>query len=414
MPRMQRTSMLLPVLNLALEPQRRHQMAHPDKTFEAIVARCRDTSDNHAVLSGEDAALLDGLRTLLRCWSQTPGVSGVGWRSAIDLVTARVNNLLTVRRIQAQSPEVRDEPIADPVFVVGLPRTATTLCHHILAASAVARSPLLWEMYYPGSVSAPAHVQAKLIKETQKRMDMTLLLSRSWPYIHPTDAQWPEETYFLSMQAVFHLSAAPLEGYREWYFEQHDRASDFRFLKEALQVLQLGRERKRWVLKHPGNLFCLEQILEVFPDAKIVWTHRDPATVIGSLCSMNETLHRIHLKRRAVDLHAMGRFWLDLLSEGVEQARATRARLARPGSFIDVKYHELNGLADRRVPELFAQLGFPWGEEDAQRTKAAVRQAAAGRGRDGTRRHEYELSNYGLTPGDVEEKFKADYLRMCN
>lgn len=408
-----RTSMLLPVLNAVMEPQRRWQSADPDKTFNAILARSRDESDNHAQLSGEDAVLLDGLRTLLRCWAQTPGLSGVGWRSATDIVAARVTNLLTVRRIQVQTPEVVDEPITDPVFVVGLPRTATTLCHHIIAASEAARSPRLWEMYYPG-LKVPAATRAKQIKATQQRLDMTLLLSRTWPYIHPTEADWPEETYFLAMQAAFHLSAAPLEGYREWYFTRHDRASDFRFLKEALQVLQYGRERRRWVLKHPGNLFCLEEILEVFPDAQIVWTHRDPATVIGSLCSMNETLHRIHLKRRAVDLRAMGRSWLDLLAWGVEEARETRVRLGSPSSFVDVKYHELTGNAHQRVPELFAHLGLRWGEADERRLRACIQRTAAGRGRDGTRRHEYQLSNYGLSPADVEEAFGSEYLRMCS
>ena len=408
-----RTSMLLPVFNAALELQRRSQSANVNKTFDSILSRARDESNNHERLTGDDTVILDGLRTLLQCWAATPGVSGVGWRSAIDTVTARVANLLTIRRIQAQTPAVLDEPITDPVFVVGLPRTATTLCHHILAEAASARAPMLWEMYYPG-LPVPPRKRVKLIQATQQRLDMTLLLSRTWDTIHPTRADWPEETYFLTMQAVFHLAAAPLEGYRDWYFQHHDRASDFRFLKEALQVLQHKRAPRRWVLKHPGNLFCMEQILQTFPAARIVWTHRDPVTVIGSLCSMNETLHRIHLRRRAVDLHAMGRSWLDMLAWGVNEARHARVRLGSPKSFIDIKYHELTSMADRYIPRLFEQLDLPWGQADEQRMRDAVMRAAAGRGRDGNRRHEYQLSTYGLSPTDVEKAFGLEYVRMCS
>lgn len=429
---MRRTSLLLPVFNTLLEPARRAQSRNPDRVFDAILAKARDATDNHATLSGDDETVIDGLRFLLRCWAAAPGLSGVGWRSGIDLVTSRVVNLLKVRRIQACVPEVVDEPIRSPIFVIGLPRTASTLCHHILAEADGARAPLMWEMYNP---AGPTMVipesdadadelyysklamrpgdEVELINDTQARSDRTMLLSKTWNDIHPTKADWPEEIYFFLAQGIGHLAMAPMPDYQDWYFGTHDRAADFRFVHDALQVLQYKQPRDRWVLKHPANLFCLPEILEVFPDAKIVWTHRDPPTVIGSLCSMNETLQRMHRKRRAVDLAALGRTWLDLMAGGIAKARDDRVALARPGSFVDIKYHQLTGSANKNVPTLFEQLDLPWGEADQARLEAATERAAAGLGRDGGRRHEYRLADYGLSLDDIEDAFGPEYLRQC-
>lgn len=429
---MRRTSALLPVLNTIMEPSRRLQARRTDKVFDAILARARDKTDNHATLSGDDEATLESLRFLLRCWANAEGISGVGWRSGIDLVASRVTNLLKVRRIQACVPEVLREPIRDPIFVIGLPRTASTLCHHILAEADGARAPLMWEMYnpdgptmvipesdrsaselyYSGLAMRPGD-ETELIAHTQKRSDQTMLLSRAWNDIHPTRAEWPEEIYFFLNHGLGHLAMAPMPDYEQWYMTEHDRAADFRFVHDALQILQYRQPRDRWVLKHPVNMFCLPEILKVFPTAKIVWTHRDPATVIGSLCSMNETLQRIHCKSRSVDLVKLGRYWLTLMAAGVAKARDDRVAIARPGSFVDINYHQLTGAADKNVPLLFERLGLPWGEKDQQRLDAATERAAAGLGRDGGRKHEYRLSDYGLRISDVEEAFDAEYRRQC-
>lgn len=413
---MHRTTPTLHFLNLAMEPQRRAECrdaARTDAVFGKMTAKARqETGTVDMELTDEDAVILDSLRFLLRCWADTPGLSGVGWRSAKDMVAARIANLLTVRRVQAEHPHIRDLPVERPIFVLGLPRTATTLTQHIIAGSESARSPYLWEMYYLG-LEPTAEERARRIKQTQRRLDMTLLLSKSWSSIHPTNAEWPEEDYWLKFHAVFHCTVAPLAGYLDWYQGAYDRDTDFRFIRDSLQVLQAGRPHRRWVLKHPGNIFNLDSILRVFPDAQIVLTHRDPNTVMSSLCSMVENLHRIHLKRRAVDREAIGRTWLRLLSEGIERSRKVRTDSGSPQSFVDVKYHLLTGSPHTYVPELFERLGLPWGPVDLARLDEQLTRTGQGAGRDGVRRHEHSLAAYGLSADDVDRAFGADYMRMA-
>ncbi|MQM24083.1 sulfotransferase family protein [Glycomyces albidus] len=413
---MQRTTPMLGVLNVLMEGRRRSESGgtrNVDALFDKMTAKARKETDTTGlVLSEADAEIMESLRFLLHCWAATPALSGVGWRSAKDMVAARIANLLTVRRLQAQHPQVRDEVIERPIFVLGLPRTATTLTQHIIAGSDAARAPYLWEMYYLGLEPTPEERERR-IRQTQKRLDMTLLLSKSWTTIHPTNAEWPEEDYWLKFHATFHTTVAPLPGYLDWYRQSYDRDTDFRFVRDALQVLQAGRPHRRWVLKHPGNIFNLDSILRVFPDAQIVLTHRDPNTVMSSLCSMVESLYSIHLKRGAVDPKEIGRFWLRELADGMEECRRVRAASGRPGRFIDVKYHRLTGSPHTAVPDLFRQLDLPWGPDDEARLEEHLTRTGQGGGRDGVRRHEHSLLGYGLDPSEVDDAFGSDYMRIA-
>jgi hypothetical protein len=188
--------------------------------------------------------------------------------------------------------------------------------------------------------------------------------------------------------------------------------ADFALLKASLQVLSAGGPAPRWVLKHPGNLFYIKAILEVFPDATIVWTHRAPATVFGSMCSMAESLHHLHLKRQAVSPRAIGHQWLKILSHGVETARQQKTELlsswgsrVRPDAFIDLSYTALMVQPYANVRALFGKLGLPFGDREEEILRRALERPVD------QRRHDYAMSRYGV---DEDELFKAfgDYSQL--
>jgi len=391
---LRRTSISLDIVNLLTAlPARAHN--DPDKAFDKIVDKVRSNIDG-VTLRESDEALLDSIRRLMRFTAGTEGLSGVGWLSILDMITARVDNLFRVRKLHDLHPEIGREEVKAPIFVVGMPRTATTLTHKVLAQSPGNRGPLLWEMY---NVDLPqaAGTEKRRRNATQRRLDQTLALSPSWKQIHPVSADLPEEIYFLLIHTALHCSVLPMPDYVE-FLKTHDSTPDYQFIKECLQVLQHGREPKRWALKHPGSLFHLQAVHRVFPDAQVVWTHRDPHTVMGSMCSMAESLIRLHVKRSAVDLHEIGALWLQILSEGVASARDERARLPR-GTVIDVGYHLLMSDPHAYVPELFEQLGIRWSDVDERNLKIALDRPTDHRG------HEYAMSHYGLSPEAVSEAF---------
>lgn len=129
---------------------------------------------------------------------------------------------------------------------------------------------------------------------------------------------------------------------------------DYAYLKQAIQVLQYGRPRRRWVLTSPMHLAHLPELLTVFPGATIVWTHRDPVAAIGSVCSMVEITRALHVRRP--DPHTIGRTWLDLPASAVAHARAARAD-ATGVPFVDVPYAWLAAEPHARVPELYDRIG---------------------------------------------------------
>ena len=397
---MRRTSVTLDIVNLftAMHARGRHD---PDKAFDKIVDKVRSDIDG-VTLRESDEALLDSIRQLMRFTTGTEGLSGVGWLSIIDMITARVDNLFRVRKLHDLHPEIGREAVRAPIFVVGMPRTATTLTHKVLAQSPGNRGPLLWEMYNV-DLPQPVSTQKRHRDATQRRIDQTLALSPSWKQIHPVSADLPEEIYFLLIHTALHCSVLPMPDYVE-FLKTHDSTADYQFIKECLQVLQHGREPKRWALKHPGSLFHLQAVHKVFPDAKVVWTHRDPNTVMGSMCSMAESLIRLHVKRRSVDLHAIGELWLKILSEGVTSARDQRASLPRT-LVTDVGYHLLMSDPFAYVPHLFEQLDIPWTDVDERNLKIALDRPTDHRG------HEYAMSYYGLTPEAIGDAF-GDYERF--
>lgn len=409
---MRRTSATLRLAQLASRHTLR-QTRHLAEVFDGLTRALHRAEPDAPPIT--DAKILAGHYVNLAAYARTPGLSGVGWAIAKHTMTHRMGNRLRIDRLHAQYPDLADVPIRRPVFVVGLPRTGTTLTHNVLANTDSTRGPRLWEMFdlaLPGQRSL--REQARVKHGVAKQLGHFLKLSPDWDLIHPMNPDAVEEDTFLKSHSVMDLGTAPMPGYWEYLTTEgaYDAVEDFTMLKRALQILSWRQPERRWVLKHPGNLYYLEAILAVFPDARIVWTHRDPAQVFGSMCSMAWSLHHLHLEPWAVDPEAIARRWLDLLAYGVETAREQRVRLTggmapttRPESIIDVSYSALMAHPQVHVADLFDKLDLPWGDAEADALAVAVR-----RPRDG-RRHEYPLGAFGTDSFAIDDAF-GDYMSM--
>ncbi|MDQ1048960.1 sulfotransferase [Streptomyces sp. V4I2] len=385
---MSSASLPLTLANLLLRPafgSRRD----PDRVFDRIAGKAGQTDG--------DEWFTDGFRLLLREWAADEGLSPVGWQSARSHVRRHLTNRARIRRLIAEHPAIAREHIEKPVFVVGLPRTATTLTHSVLSLSDEHRCPRLWELLAPGLAPSPRERQ-KAITSARRTLDGTYLLTPRFRDIHPMTAEGPEECTFLLPHALVPLSQAHLPEYHARQFER-DFVPDYRHLKECFQVLQYGRPRRRWILKSPMHTGNLDALLSVFPDATLVWTHRDPATAVASFCSLVEC--GMALSRRTVDLPALGATWLDLLSRSVRRGLAARAAVPRE-SLVDVPYSWLGSDPAAGAPKLYEAIGARWTEADAVRLPEVAARPK------GSRPHSYDLARYGLSRADVEAAF-GDY-----
>jgi hypothetical protein len=356
--------------------------------------------DRIAVKAGEapgDRQFVDDFRSLLGWWAKADRLTPVGWQSAQAHVRRHLTNRARVRRLIAEHPEIEREPIDRPVFVVGLPRTATTVTHAVLSLSDEHRCPLLWELLAP-DLELPPRQRRRAITTGRRMVQGTDLFAPRFRDIHAMVAEGPEECTFALPHALMPFSQAGIPEYRDWHCER-DFVPDYRYLKQVYQVLQYGRPRRRWMLKSPMHLENLDALLTVFPDATIVWCHRDPVTAVASFCSLIE--HGMAVSTRPLDLAGIGATWLDLLSRAMTRGLAARADIPAE-QLVDAPYSWLGSDPATGAPKLYAAVGAPWTEADAARLPAAVARPK------GSRKHTYDLSRYGLSRADVESAF-ADY-----
>jgi hypothetical protein len=359
----------------------------PDRAFDRLAAGA----------GAAGAQFTAEFRFLLRHWARDEHLTPVGWWSAQSHVRRHLANRARVRRLFAEHPEIADEPIERPVFVVGLPRTATTLTHGVLSLSEQHRCPRLWELLTPDLEGTPGQ-RKKAVGAARMMIGAINLFQPRYRDIHPMTAEGPEECTFALPHTVMPLSQARIPEYRARH-RTRDFTSDYAYLKQIYQVLQHGRPRRRWVLKSPLHTENLDALLSVFPDATIVWTHRDPAAVVPSFCSLIE--HGMAITLRPLDLHELGATWLELLSRAMTRGLAARSAVPRE-ALIDVPYTWLGSDPAVGAPKLYEAVGARWSDADAARlTEVAARPK-------GARPHRYDLARYGLTGADVETAF-ADY-----
>ncbi|HEX2145252.1 MAG TPA: sulfotransferase [Glycomyces sp.] len=345
----------------------------------------------------DDQAFIDDLGFLLQCFARVPDLTPLGWTVQLRSAEQRLANRLRVRWINSQNPLVGAEPIERPVFIVGLPRTATTLVHRLLAHGEPHRGPLLWELQRTGLDRDPAGA-ARAHRAVERDVTTLRKLAPDYDAIHPLHADRPEESIALMWRTYFPLSCAPLPDWRA-SIEQTDVTADYQYLEQALQVLQYGRERRRWILKFPGHTAHLDVIRQRFPDATFVWTHRDPAAAVASFCSLVASLSGLHC--RHLDSHGIGRTWLSVLSESVQRGRKLRGALPED-AVTDVSYHRLVSDPHRYAPLLYERLGAEWTHRERDDLEAIV-------GPPNRKRvHRYSLERFGLSPEAVEEAF-GDY-----
>lgn len=327
-------------------------------------------------------------------------LNALGRRSLAGALTMRLGNHFAIEDHLARHPEVLDEPIERPVFIVSLPRTGTTMLHRLLSVLEGHRAPFAWEMDRPVGATGSG---ASLLARTASNLRIGLLhqLCPDLRRIHDIRPHYPEEcTHLLANDLTSMLFSVfyDLPGYRA-YLNQLDFESAYRSHRRQLQLAQHGRPRKRWVLKAPFHLLGLDALLRVYPDALIVQTHRDPTSVVPSLASLYLSVRRAF--HTASDAHALGTSCLDDL--GLWLDRAMAAREDRPTEqFLDIHYQDAVREPIEWVERIVERLGGSLDEADRMALKgqaSAHRQHKHGR-------HRYSLEAFGLTASQVRHRFR--------
>ncbi|MCR9104649.1 MAG: sulfotransferase [Gammaproteobacteria bacterium] len=343
----------------------------------------------------------EGLETLLQTYDNHIR-DPEGRKRCRDRVVMQLATRLKCENAFKTIPAIHEQKITAPIFVTGLPRSGTSALLNLLVAAPENRGLLQWEVQFPdpwpgcepGQEDPRYPYLVKALEETR---------NSDFAKIHFVDADTPEECVLLHAYAFTGVQLGfeiMLEPYRSWILQQ-DLRPMYAYQKQQMQMLNWRNPGEQWMLKAPAHMWGIDAILEVFPDARFIWCHRDPQKVIPSINSMNKVVMHMYAGDYShIDAGEIGRAVMEWYALSLERGLDMRARYPQE-LFVDCSQAEFVENPMGVVERVYQSFELPL-SADAR----AVLQAhidANPKGKHG--KHEYDLAEYGLTRELIAERF---------
>lgn len=352
-----------------------------------------------------DQAFLEPLSILCQISRTGRPLTAFGRYCLRHEVRARLINRLKIHADLWMHPEIRQEKIDRPIFLVGLPRSGMTLLHRLLGLDPANRTPRLWETFEP---SPPPHRITyrtdPRIAKVEKQLKIVNSAIPTLRVMHELDAEFPEDCTSLMANGLVSgwFSILFDEAYEQW-LRGRDLTDAYRFHKQQLQLMQWHCRAERWVLKAAWHLHGLFWLLRVYPDARIIMTHRDPLEALPSYASLITTLRRAMYT--IVDPRRIALGLAEELSGWVHRAMSIRRLAERNGSgavFIDVPYSDLRSDPVGIVQDIYGELGLELTREVRKRMQINLQRHPEGK----HGRHRYTFEQFGLRGSTELERFR--------
>ena len=325
-------------------------------------------------------------------------------------------NRLRMLRDFAAHPEIDAQQIVRPHFLTGAGRSGSTKMHKLLAASGDFKYLRFWQQFNPSLRSGNrTEDTGERVREAEEFIDWFNEHSPQARLIHEYEALEPEEETFLFDHARFminfNITHASIPSYMQWCMAQ-DMGKQLEFLKQAIKYLQwqfYDGDARPWVLKNP--LYCgMEPLLiQIFPDAIFVATHRDPSARVASSAGLTVTMQKAYSD--AERGKQAGPVMLEFMAMAASQYLAGRDAFPDV-KILDIGYPELNKQSERVVEKVYAFAGRPFTDKARQ----AIRNWETDNAQHKHGVYKYSLDDYSITETMITEKFRQyverfhDYL----
>jgi hypothetical protein len=304
---------------------------------------------------------VERLEVLLGALDSEAGLSPMGRLSAAAQMGQLLTNRLLLADLLARHPEIHDIEIARPMIIAGLPRTGTTHLHNLISADPALRSLPYWESMQPVPFPAESALantpDDPRLARTEGGLVMLEAVMPEFKRMHEmTTWHVHEEIQILAIDfsTMLFETMAPMPTWREYYLA-HDQRPHYEFMKTVLKACQFLRGGDRWILKSPQHLEQFGPVIDTFPDATVLVTHRDPVSVMVSMGTMIAYSARMSLD--PIDPSRIANYWADRLETMLNAAMNDRDLLPDAQS-MDVRFDQF--MADdlgtvRRIYELADQ-----------------------------------------------------------
>jgi len=347
----------------------------------------------------------EGLEMLLHDHVKQDMLTERGWQ----IMTGRYTNALATRmkvdEFMRQNPDVAQTPITKPVFILGIPRSGTTLVSNLMASDPANRALLRWEAYNVVPPAAAGALKSDPRCVAEKANDEAMIKGNpKGVAMHFEAADGPTECVNMLAQdfrSIMFAAMTSVPIYADWVLFC-DQTSSYAHRKRVFQILQTTNPG-RWVLKMPSDSVFVPYIFKTFPDAKVIWTHRDPFAATASVFSMRGHSRQIFQKDKDLP-YMQSRFPLQL---GLHTRRPLELARERPNDIFNLYYDDLVADSQAAMRKIYAWLGWDWTEATANEMSNWLAENPQGR----FGKHGYTLSESGFTKKDLEPYF-ADYLKI--
>ena len=376
------------------------EAAHHELSVGPLMSRAREITGIDRI----DQEAIEPLEVLCASLREDAGLHQVGVANWKVMLLRILGNRLRMQRDFAAHPEIADERIEAPVICIGMPRTGSTKIQKLLANSGDFNWLPLWQAYNPSSrTGVPGESPAPRIEDTEAFVDTMNRYSPELRSGHDFATHEPEEESCIlehSLRTPCFLGWGLITGYLEWLSTQ-SLTTQFEHLRDTLKYLQwqrLASRSRRWLLKSPLYYGMETSLLEVFPDARLIMSHRHPKVSVPSSIKLLEKFFMPYSDARPdADRAVLGS------ASSIKRHFRNRERMRL--DILDIPYSELVRSPEPVIEKVYAFAGVPLSDGSRARMMAWN----DGNPKDKHGRHGYSLAEYGYTEQRIQEVF-AEYI----
>jgi Sulfotransferase family len=346
----------------------------------------------------------EGLDRMLDDLDRSAQLNELGMTIVESEFTGYLTNRLRILDWRATHPTVAQGEIRRPLVICGQPRTGTTILFDLLAQDPAHRAPLTWEVDFPVPPPATATYDTDPRIETSEAMSgMADQIIPGFTAFHPLGARLAQECARITaseFRSMMFQTQYDVPEYERWLLHEADAAPLYRWHRIYLQHLQSEHAAERWLVKSPAHLWHLGALVDEYPDAVVIQTHRDPLKVITSISALVA-----HLRRMASDDSSVARAaaqYSEDIFVGLERSLVARTDgTLRPEQVIDVQFAEFMADPFAAIGAVYDQLGLDLIPEVEARMRAFLATHPGDGGGAGTR---YTWADTGLDEHALRER----------
>jgi len=371
----------------------------PESILDEASRRARNLTD-----TGEHQ-FQEGLNRLSESLENEAKLTPIGRMIARERMILSTVNRLNYLEDRRQNPSIAKEEIVAPVVVVGMPRTGSTILHDILAQDPASRAPLTWETMFPSPPPEPETFETDpRIEACDATFPGVDLQIPAFKAMHPMGARLSQECVTMMadtmVSPLFH-NQFRVNSYQDWVDHEADWSLVYEFHEWQLQHLGWKVMRDRWVLKTGAHMWGLEHLLRRYPDARIVFTHRDPVKSMTSYSSLTSLVRSMGSDE--VDPVEIATDWTARIKRVLERSISTRADNDYPKArFYDMHFQDFVTDQFAVVEQIYDAFDLPMTGEAADRMKTFI----ADNPKDKHGIHRYSPDEYGIDPEQIRESFR--------